>query len=63
MGSDRPEDGPPAAERGRCATSCRSDRRIEPLELNGLNVLIGPNGSGKSNLLEAIALLRTCPNR
>ena len=35
----------------------------EPLELNGLNVLIGPNGSGKSNLLEAIALLRTCPNR
>ena len=36
---------------------------IEPLELNGLNVLIGPNGSGKSNLLEAIALLRTCPNR
>ncbi|MGP0066926.1 MAG: AAA family ATPase [Isosphaeraceae bacterium] len=35
----------------------------EPLELNGLNVLLGPNGSGKSNLLEAIALLRTCPNR
>ena len=35
----------------------------EPLELNCLNVLIGPNGSGKSNLLEAIALLRTCPNR
>ena len=35
----------------------------EPLELNSLNVLIGPNGSGKSNLLEAIALLRTCPNR
>jgi predicted ATPase len=35
----------------------------EPLELNGLNVLIGPNGSGKSNLLEAIALLRACPNR
>ena len=35
----------------------------EPLELKTLNVLIGPNGSGKSNLLEAIALLRTCPNR
>lgn len=35
----------------------------EPFELNSLNVLIGPNGSGKSNLLEAIALLRTCPNR
>jgi predicted ATPase len=35
----------------------------EPLELNCLNVLIGPNGSGKSNLLEAIDLLRTCPNR
>ncbi len=35
----------------------------EPLELSCLNVLIGPNGSGKSNLLEAIALLRTCPNR
>jgi predicted ATPase len=35
----------------------------EPLELSSLNVLIGPNGSGKSNLLEAIALLRTCPNR
>ncbi len=35
----------------------------EPLELNSLNVLIGPNGSGKSNLLEAIALLRTCPKR
>ncbi len=35
----------------------------EPLELTCLNVLIGPNGSGKSNLLEAIALLRTSPNR
>jgi predicted ATPase len=34
-----------------------------PLELNCLNVLIGPNGSGKSNLLEVIALLRTCPSR
>jgi predicted ATPase len=33
------------------------------LELKSLNVLIGPNGSGKSNLLESIALLRTCPNR
>jgi predicted ATPase len=35
----------------------------QPLELKSLNVLIGPNGSGKSNLLECIALLRTCPNR
>ncbi len=35
----------------------------QPLELKSLNVLIGPNGSGKSNLLESIALLRTCPNR
>ncbi len=35
----------------------------EALELHRLNVLIGPNGSGKSNLLEAIALLRTSPNR
>jgi predicted ATPase len=33
----------------------------EPLWLDNLNVLIGPNGSGKSNLLEAIALLRSCP--
>ena len=29
----------------------------------GMTVIAGPNGSGKSNLLEAIALLRTCPNR
>lgn len=35
----------------------------QPLELKNLNVLIGPNGSGKSNLLESIALLRSCPNR
>jgi predicted ATPase len=34
-----------------------------PLELTNLNVVIGPNGSGKSNLLESIALLRSCPNR
>lgn len=30
--------------------------------LGNLNVLVGPNGSGKSNLLEAIALLRSCVN-
>ena len=34
-----------------------------PLEMRPLNVLIGPNGSGKSNLLEAIGLLRSAPNR
>ncbi len=34
-----------------------------PLEMRPLNVLIGPNGSGKSNLVEALGLLRSSPNK
>lgn len=34
-----------------------------PLTMQPLNVLIGPNGSGKSNLVEAIGLLRSTPNK
>ena len=34
-----------------------------PFELRRLNVLIGPNGSGKSNLIEAIQLLASTPER
>ncbi len=30
------------------------------IRLGPLNVLIGPNGSGKSNLIEVVALLRSC---
>jgi predicted ATPase len=35
----------------------------EPFDLRNLNVVIGPNGSGKSNLLEAIDLLRSAPDK
>lgn len=35
----------------------------KPIDFHDLNVIIGPNGSGKSNLLEAIAVLRTLPNK
>lgn len=31
------------------------------IDLDRLNVLVGPNASGKSNLIEVIALLRSCP--
>ncbi len=33
------------------------------IELGELNVLIGPNGSGKSNLIDAVDLLRSAPDR
>lgn len=33
------------------------------IKLRNLNVIIGPNGSGKSNLLEAIDLLRSAPDK
>jgi predicted ATPase len=35
----------------------------EAFPLRALNVLIGPNGSGKSNLIEAVSLLRTAPDK
>ncbi|MDR2091917.1 MAG: AAA family ATPase [Azoarcus sp.] len=35
----------------------------QELELRPLNVVIGPNGSGKSNLIEAIDLIRSTPER
>jgi predicted ATPase len=35
----------------------------ETVELGALNLVIGPNGSGKSNLLEAIDLLRSTPEK
>lgn len=33
----------------------------DPIELQGLNVLIGPNGTGKSNFIEALSLLSATP--
>lgn len=42
----------------------KSFRRLEPLELDSLNVLIGANGSGKSNFLAAFELLaKACSAR
>ncbi len=35
----------------------------QPLQLRPLIVVIGPNGSGKSNLIEAIDLLRSAPEK
>ena len=35
--------------------------KMEPFELQPLNVLIGPNGAGKTNFIEALELLRATP--